>query len=36
MSTGLTATAEGTLEELADRFGIEYNFHDLKEIERAG
>jgi len=36
MCTDLTANAEQILEVLADRFAIEQNFHDLKEIEGAG
>jgi hypothetical protein len=36
MCTDLTATAEEILEAVADRFAIEQNFHDLKEIEGAG
>ncbi len=36
MCTNLLATAEEILEAVADRFAIEQNFHDLKEIEGAG
>jgi hypothetical protein len=36
MCTDLTATAAEILEAVADRFAIEQNFHDLKEIEGAG
>ena len=36
MCTDLTTTAEEILEAVADRFAIEQNFHDLKEIEGAG
>jgi hypothetical protein len=36
MCTSLSATAQEILEAVADRFGIEQNFHDLKEIEGAG
>ena len=36
MCTNLSATAEQILEAVADRFAIEQNFHDLKEIEGAG
>lgn len=36
MCTNLSATAQEILEAVADRFGIEQNFHDLKEIEGAG
>jgi len=36
MCTNLLATAEDILEAVADRFAIEQNFHDLKEIEGAG
>jgi hypothetical protein len=36
MCTNLSATAEEILEAVADRFAIEQNFHDLKEIEGAG
>jgi len=36
MCTNLSATAEEILEAIADRFAIEQNFHDLKEIEGAG
>jgi hypothetical protein len=36
MCTDLAATAEEILEAVADRFAIEQNFHDLKEIEGAG
>lgn len=36
MCTDITATAEDILEAVADRFAIEQNFHDLKEIEGAG
>jgi hypothetical protein len=36
MCTDLSATAEQILEAVADRFAIEQNFHDLKEIEGAG
>ena len=36
MCTDLSATAEEILEAVADRFAIEQNFHDLKEIEGAG
>ena len=36
MCTNLSATAQQILEAVADRFAIEQNFHDLKEIEGAG
>jgi len=36
MCTNLLATCEQILEAVADRSGIEQNFHDLKEIEGAG
>ena len=36
MCTNLSATAGEILEAAADRFAIEQNFHDLKEIEGAG
>jgi len=36
MCTNLSVTAEEILEAVADRFAIEQNFHDLKEIEGAG
>lgn len=36
MCTNLSATAQEILEAVADRFAIEQNFHDLKEIEGAG
>jgi SRSO17 transposase len=36
MCTNLSATAEEILEAVADRYAIEQNFHDLKEIEGAG
>ncbi len=36
MCTNLSASAEEILEAVADRFAIEQNFHDLKEIEGAG
>ncbi len=36
MCTNLLATAEEILEAVADRFAIEQNFHDLKEIEGVG
>ncbi len=36
MCTNLAATAQQILEAVADRSGIEQNFHDLKEIEGAG
>jgi hypothetical protein len=36
MCTNLSATAEHIIETVADRFAIEQNFHDLKEIEGAG
>lgn len=36
MCTNLLGTAEEILEAVADRFAIEQNFHDLKEIEGAG
>jgi len=36
MCTNLSATAQQNLEAVADRFAIEQNFHDLKEIEGAG
>ena len=36
MCTNLSATAEQILEAVADRFAIEQNFHDLKEIEGVG
>jgi len=36
MCTNLSATAEEILEAVADRFAIEQNFHDLKDIEGAG
>jgi hypothetical protein len=36
MCSNLSATAEQILEAVADRFAIEQNFHDLKEIEGAG
>ena len=36
MCTNLSATAEEILEAVADRFAIEQNLHDLKEIEGAG
>lgn len=36
MCTNLSATAQEILEAVADRSGIEQNFHDLKEIEGAG
>jgi len=36
MCTDVSATAQEILEVVADRFGIEQNFHDLKEIEGAG
>ena len=36
MCTNLLATAKEILEAVADRFAIEQNFHDLKEIEGAG
>jgi hypothetical protein len=36
MCTDLCATSQQILEAVADRFGIEQNFHDLKEIEGAG
>jgi len=36
MCSNLSATAEQILEAVADRFAIEQNFHDLKEIEGTG
>jgi len=36
MCTSIGASAEEILEAIADRFAIEQNFHDLKEIEGAG
>ena len=36
MCTNLSGTAEQILEAVADRFAIEQNFHDLKEIEGVG
>lgn len=36
MCTNLSASAEEILGAVADRFAIEQNFHDLKEIEGAG
>jgi hypothetical protein len=36
MCSNLSAAAEQILEAVADRFAIEQNFHDLKEIEGAG
>ncbi len=36
MCTNLSASAEEILEAVADRFAIEQNFHDLKEIEGVG
>jgi len=36
MCSNLSARAEEILEAVADRFAIEQNFHDLKEIEGAG
>jgi hypothetical protein len=36
MCTNLSATAQEILEAVADRFAIEQNFHDIKEIEGAG
>jgi hypothetical protein len=36
MCTELSAAAEEILEAVADRFAIEQNFHDLKEVEGAG
>jgi hypothetical protein len=36
MCTDLTASAEQILEAVADRYAIEQNFSDLKEIEGAG
>jgi hypothetical protein len=36
MCTNLLATCQQILEAVADRSGIEQNFHDLKEIEGAG
>jgi hypothetical protein len=36
MCTNLSATAEEILEAVSDRFAIEQNFHDLKEIEGSG
>ena len=36
MCTNLAATGEQILEAVADRFAIEQNFHDRKEIEGAG
>jgi hypothetical protein len=36
MCTNLLATAQQILEAVADRGGIEQNFHDLKETEGAG
>jgi hypothetical protein len=36
MCSNLSAAAQQILEAVADRFAIEQNFHDLKEIEGAG
>jgi hypothetical protein len=36
MCTNLSATAEEILEMVSDRFAIEQNSHDLKEIEGSG
>lgn len=36
MCTDLSASPEGILEAVADRYAVEQNFHDLKEIEGAG
>ncbi len=36
MCTDLSARAEEILEAVSNRFASEQNFHDLKEIERAG
>jgi hypothetical protein len=36
MCSNLSASAGEILEAVADRFAIEQNFHDLKEIEGAG
>ena len=36
MCTGLTASAQEMLEAVADRYAIEQNFSDIKEIEGAG
>jgi len=36
MCTNLCATAQEILEAVADRFAIEQNFHDLKQVEGAG
>jgi hypothetical protein len=36
MCSNLSVAAEQILEAVADRFAIEQNFHDLKEIEGAG